>query len=50
MLATLEGLISAQSYPVLTLVGGTMLLAGFVRGFVGFGASPTGHELHASDA
>jgi uncharacterized membrane protein YfcA len=39
MLATLEGIISAQSYPVLTLVAGTMLLAGFVRGFVGFGAS-----------
>jgi uncharacterized membrane protein YfcA len=39
MLESIQDLVAAQSYPVLGLVAGTMLLAGFIRGFVGFGAS-----------
>lgn len=39
MLESLQNLVAAQPYPVLALVAATMLLAGFIRGFVGFGAS-----------
>jgi uncharacterized protein len=39
MLESLHSLVSAQPYPVLAVVATTMLLAGFIRGFVGFGAS-----------
>lgn len=39
MLAAIQDLLSAQPASVIALVTGTMLLAGFIRGFVGFGAS-----------
>jgi uncharacterized membrane protein YfcA len=39
MLESLRDIVLAQPYPILALVTGTMLLAGFIRGFVGFGAS-----------
>ena len=39
MLAYIQDLLSTQPTSVITLVAGTMLLAGFIRGFVGFGAS-----------
>jgi len=39
MLASIQDLLSTQPTSVITLVAGTMLLAGFIRGFVGFGAS-----------
>jgi uncharacterized protein len=39
MLESLQSTIAVQSYPILSIVAGTMLLAGFIRGFVGFGAS-----------
>lgn len=39
MLASIQDLFAVQTTGVITLVAGTMLLAGFIRGFVGFGAS-----------
>ncbi len=39
MLDPFREILSAQSADVIALVVGTMLLAGFIRGFVGFGAS-----------
>ena len=39
MLDAARDLVAAQPVSVVTLVAGTMLLAGFIRGFVGFGAS-----------
>jgi uncharacterized membrane protein YfcA len=39
MLDALRDLVTAQPAGVIVLVAGTMFLAGFIRGFVGFGAS-----------
>ena len=39
MLEEISNIIGTQTYLVIATVAGTMLLAGFIRGFVGFGAS-----------